>query len=119
MKFLIDARLPSRLQLWLAEKGHDTVHTLDLPDRNKTEDRKVAAVADSENRILISKDTDFLRLKILNNTPERLLLVTTGNINNSTLIGLFESNFGLIERLFGSFEIVELGNAFVVGRNAN
>lgn len=119
MKFLIDAQLPFKIKLWLTEKGHDTVHTLDLPDRNNTEDRKVAAVADSENRILISKDTDFIRLKVLNNTPKRLLLVTTGNIDNSSLIGLIESNFELIERLFESFEIVELGNAFVVGRNPN
>lgn len=119
MKFLVDAQLPSRLKFWLTAKGFDCSHTLDLARGNKTKDSDIAAVADNEARILVSKDSDFLSMKILKGTPQRLLLVTTGNIDNATLVNIFESNFQVIEHLFQSFEIVEIGNAFVAGKNVN
>ena len=34
MKFLVDAQLPRRLCAVLAGRGHDAIHTLDLPDSN-------------------------------------------------------------------------------------
>lgn len=117
MKFIVDAQLPWRLKLWLAEKGLDVIHTEDLPERNKTHDIEIANLANTGNRILISKDGDFLKLKILQNKPRRLLLITTGNISNNDLLDLFARNFEIIAKLFDSFEIVELNNSFVLGRN--
>jgi predicted nuclease of predicted toxin-antitoxin system len=38
MKFLVDAHLPRRLCADLASRGHDALHTLDLPVRNATGD---------------------------------------------------------------------------------
>jgi predicted nuclease of predicted toxin-antitoxin system len=38
MKFLIDAHLPMRLANWLKEKGHDVIHTRELPHKNQTDD---------------------------------------------------------------------------------
>ena len=38
MNFLIDANLPRHLVNIFQERGHDTVHTLDLPDGNLTSD---------------------------------------------------------------------------------
>lgn len=117
MKFLIDAQLPSSLKSWLNRTEHDSIHTLDLAEKNRTSDLDIANLADAESRILISKDKDFLSLKILKQRPKQLLLVTTGNIDNATLIRLFEANFETVAALFKSFEIVEFGNSFVVGRN--
>lgn len=117
MKFLIDAQLPWQLRTWLIQQGFEALHTEDLPNRNKTTDLDIADIANSRNCILISKDSDFLKLKILQNRPRLLLLVTTGNINNSDLLKLFSANFEIISKLFESFEIVELNNTFVSGRN--
>lgn len=36
MKFLVDAQLPMRVCAWLAEAGHDAIHTLDLVHGNRT-----------------------------------------------------------------------------------
>jgi predicted nuclease of predicted toxin-antitoxin system len=36
MKFLVDAQLPRRLIHRLREAGHDAIHTLDLPDGNRS-----------------------------------------------------------------------------------
>lgn len=36
MKFLVDAQLPKRLAQRLQAAGYDTLHTLDLPEQNRT-----------------------------------------------------------------------------------
>lgn len=64
MKFLIDAQLPYRLKLWLIENQFDAIHTDDLPERNLTADLTIADFADQECRTVISKDSDFLKLRI-------------------------------------------------------
>lgn len=117
MQFLIDAQLPLEVKHWLSERGHDALHTLDLPKQNRTEDHEIAEFADSEGRILISKDRDFLNLKMVKGTPKRLLLVTTGNIRNPELIRILDLNLETITELFQTFEIVEFGNTYVVGKN--
>jgi len=52
VKFLVDAQLPRRVAAWLTSRGHDAMHTLDLPRRNLSSDADACAIADSENREL-------------------------------------------------------------------
>jgi predicted nuclease of predicted toxin-antitoxin system len=40
MNFLLDAQLPRRMTAWLITAGCDAVHTLDLPDGNRTTDEQ-------------------------------------------------------------------------------
>lgn len=80
MKFIIDAHLPWRLVEWLNNAGHDAVHTSNLPDHNETEDIDIADFAVAENRVIVTKDSDFLKLYVLKGKPSKLLLITTGNI---------------------------------------
>ena len=115
MKFLVDAQLPYRLKSWLLAKGFDAIHTTDLPAQNLSADWDIVQVADAEARIVISKDSDFLKLHILRKRPTRLLMITTGNIINQQLIELFERNFETILQLFESYAVVEINNSFVVG----
>lgn len=115
MKFLIDAQLPYRLKLRLIENGFDAIHTDDLPERNLTADLSIADIADKENRTVVSKDSDFLKLRILQGKPPKLLMITTGNIVNKELLALFELNFAVVLKLFNSYDVVEINNQFVVG----
>ncbi len=117
MKFLVDAQLPPALKLWLIANGHDCIHALDLPRKDLSSDTEIADIAMCQGRILISKDSDFVKMILVKDKPERLLIVTTGNIRNSDLLRSFEKNLETAIRLFGDFEIVELGNRFVIGRN--
>lgn len=117
MKFLIDAQLPYRLKHWLVANGFDAIHTRDLPEQNLTADLTIADVADVENRTVISKDSDFLKLHILKNKPKKLLIITTGNIINKDLMTLFERNFETALSLFDSFDVIEINNNFVVGHS--
>ena len=59
MRFLVDAQLPRRFCGWLAEAGHEAVHTLELPHRNQTTDNEILDLAEREQRIVVTKDDDF------------------------------------------------------------
>lgn len=115
MKFLVDAQLPYRLKDWLLAKGFDAIHTIDLPAQNTSSDMDIVQVADSEDRIVISKDSDFLKLHVLRKKPAQLLMITTGNIINQQLLSLFERNFETILLMFESYAVVEINNSFVIG----
>ena len=65
MKFLIDAHLLKRMVSWLTAAGCDTKHTLDLPDKNLTTDAQICDLSELEERIVISKDADFVDSHIL------------------------------------------------------
>ena len=60
MKFLVDAQLPKKLASLLNEAGYDSLHTLELPDRNFTKDSQINQISIKEKRIVISKDLDFI-----------------------------------------------------------
>ena len=86
MKFLVDAQLPKSLSDFLNWRGFDSIHTLDLPQKNNTSDAGVIQLADRDNRIVISKDVDFLNTHLLKLLPKKLVMVKTGNICNKRLI---------------------------------
>lgn len=45
MKFLIDAQLPMRLVRLLQLVGYDTIHTLNLPQKNATPDTEINSIS--------------------------------------------------------------------------
>ena len=109
MRFLLDAQLPRRLALWLTNEGHDAIHTLDLPAGNRTEDARINALSMREERVVVTKDMDFVDARLLRRTPWKLLLVATGNIGNRRLVRLFEDNLDEIVAALESSDFVELG----------
>lgn len=108
MKFLVDAQLPRRLLLALTEAGHNAVHTFDLATGNRTPDSDISAIADKESRVVVTKDSDFVNSFLLNSQPQKLLLVSTGNISNDELLQLFRANLAAIESALSKHRFVEL-----------
>ena len=88
-----------------------------MPEQNLTADLFIADFADNENRTVITKDSDFLKLRILQNKPKKLLMITTGNIVNKDLLVLFEQNFKTAMKLFNSYDVAEMNNFFVIGHD--
>ena len=101
MRFLVDAQLPRRLATWFRSAGHDARHTLDLAQGNRTPDSVLVSIAQREDRIVVTKDDDFVQSHLLANQPEKLLLIATGNISNIALETLLATNMPAIERAFG------------------
>ena len=114
MNFIVDAQLPRKLSNWLTSTGHNAVHTLDLPKANETEDIVISELADAENRIVISKDQDFLDDHLIKDCPKKLLAIKTGNITNKDLINLFEMNFDVIVQLLENHNLVEIDRKSII-----
>ena len=60
MKFIVDVQLPKSLADFLSQKGHVALHTLELPEKNKTTDKQIIEISFKGNYIVITKDDDFL-----------------------------------------------------------
>ncbi|HEX8200461.1 MAG TPA: DUF5615 family PIN-like protein [Isosphaeraceae bacterium] len=116
MNVLIDAQLPRRVAAWFAAAGCDAVHTLDLPDGNRTTDEQVNDVADREQRVVITKDADFVDTHVLRGRPAKLLLISTGNISNRDLEALMVPLMPAIVREFGLHSFLELGRSGITVR---
>ena len=108
MNFLVDAQLPRLLAIRLRELGQSARHTLDLSAGNRTSDQEIAGIADDEDAIVITKDADFLDSHLLNGSPSRLLLVSTGNISNRQLLSLFERHIDQITAALAQGRLLEL-----------
>ncbi len=114
MNFLIDANLPRRLVSLFRERGHRAVHTLDLPDANATDDIAILRYSDEENCVIITKDSDFITSFWLNNHPNKLLLISTGNISNKELESLLVANFEQVVTDLSSNRFVELSREHLI-----
>jgi predicted nuclease of predicted toxin-antitoxin system len=114
VRFLVDTQLPSRLCVALDELDHDAAHVSQLTHGNRSTDAEVAAAADAENRVLVSKDRDFRDSHLLRGQPRRLLAVVTGNISNADLLRIFTDNLDQIVSTFEESRFVELGTDVVV-----
>lgn len=114
MKFLIDAQLPKTLAEFFRERGFDAIHTLELPDKNVTDDLKINRISLAQERIVISKDSDFYDTYSAKQDPYKLLYLTTGNIRNKDLIELFDKNFLLIIHSLQNGSVVEINKTAVI-----
>ncbi|MBR8831892.1 MAG: hypothetical protein N5P05_002611 [Chroococcopsis gigantea SAG 12.99] len=108
MKFLIDAQLPVRLARFLQDSGYDTVHTKDLPEQNSTSDNQINKISIEQERVVITKDSDFVDSFITSQKPYKLLLVSTGNIKNKELETLFAKGLPTIVDSLEKYKYIEL-----------
>jgi len=114
MKCLVDAQLPRRFCGWLRERGHDALHTLDLELGNQTPDCDIILMADREGRIVVTKDDDFVQSFLLRKTPQRLMLVASGNIGNAELERLIIAALPAITEAFATAHYIEIGRNSVI-----
>lgn len=116
MKFLVDAQLPAKLARALDAAGHDAVHTSELHDGNRTTDAQIARQADSDGRIVVTKDADFREGHLLTGSPRRLLIIATGNISNTALLDLLDRHLDTVVTAFTDADFVELRTGELIAR---
>jgi predicted nuclease of predicted toxin-antitoxin system len=92
----------------LTGAGHDAVHTRQLTAQNRTTDEVLNAISLKEQRVIVTKDTDFYYSHLLHGKPWKLLLVRTGNIRTRDLKALFERNLPEIIAALELNSLVEL-----------
>lgn len=93
MRFIIDTQLPPKLAKYLKTKGYDSLHTTHFENGHLLKDHAIIEIAKSENRIVITKDSDFSDYYFLKGAPPKVLLLKFGNISNKNLINNFELYF--------------------------
>ncbi len=108
MKFIVDAQLPKSLADFLTQNGHDALHTLSLPKKNKTTDNQILEIALNDNRIVITKDADFLKSFYFKQQPSKLILIKTGNISNEKLLEIFSLHISNIEKILSENSLIEI-----------
>ena len=104
MRFLIDAQLPPALCRWLRERGHEAAHVAEL-GLIAAADAEIANHAEAHDMVLVSKDEDFMVLRL----PDRfaLLWLRCGNATNRALAAWLEPRWAQVEAL------LEAGERFV------
>ncbi len=108
MKFLIDAHLPPGLRHVFAAAGHDAMHTLDLPEQNASRDGILDSVSMAEQRVVVTKDTDFYYSHLLHGRPWKLVLLRTGNMSLRDTRQMFEQHIPAIVTALQTCTLVEL-----------
>jgi predicted nuclease of predicted toxin-antitoxin system len=113
VKFLVDAHLPRRLCAIFVQHGHDATHTLDLPTGNKTKDPVINQLSVLEQRVVVSKDSDFFYSHVLQGRPWKLLLIKTGNISSQDVCALLERHLPTIETVLHTHTLVEIDRSSI------
>lgn len=108
MKFLVDAHLPYGLCNVLRDNGHDVRHTSELVSGNQTSDAVIGELSAFEQRVLISKDTDFYYSHLLRGLPFKLVLIKAGNLRRSEMIELVTRHLPAIEAALEECSLIEL-----------
>jgi predicted nuclease of predicted toxin-antitoxin system len=110
VRFVVDAQLPPRLARWLGDGGHEAVHVQDLPGGLTLPDAALWDFARCEQRVVISKDKDFLDLAAVRGTPPKVMVIGLGNASTSALLSALEEALPL---LIAQLERPEVGVAIL------
>jgi predicted nuclease of predicted toxin-antitoxin system len=108
VKFLIDNQLPAALARHLQSWGLDCIHVMEA-GLEQASDADICRYAAAEERIIISKDEDFLYLASRPSATVRLVWVRLGNCRTSVLLEAFNQLRPMIEsRLRAGDQIIEI-----------
>ena len=75
-------------------------------------DQEIIELAIFENRIIVTKDQDFLDHYLMKGSPPTVLMIQTGNASNRVLLSLVQHNRDLIMGMFSEgAEVILLSKA--------
>ncbi|GAB4243192.1 MAG: hypothetical protein Tsb0034_20970 [Ekhidna sp.] len=114
MRLLIDAQLPYKLCEILQDLGLEAIHVIELENGDESTDQEIIDYADKNEWIVLSKDVDFYHSHMTMKSPQRLFLVSTGNLKNRKLFDLFRNNILLIKKALETSDFVELNNTGII-----
>jgi predicted nuclease of predicted toxin-antitoxin system len=107
MRFLVDAQLPPALADWLRQHGQEAEHVFDRGLTN-ADDPVIWAYAVQFQLILITKDEDFLAIRVTSGGPA-VVWLRIGNATNRALLKWFAPRFpAILAALAANEPVVEV-----------
>lgn len=109
MKFLVDNALSRSVAVGLRSVGHDRIHVRDR-QLQPASDASIFALAASEDRILISEDTDFgTLLALLEEVKPSVILLRRGPKKPAAQLQLLLANLPAVKEfaLRGSIIVIQ------------
>ena len=97
MKFVRDVNIAIRIAKFLVTQGAETIHVNQLPKKWHTADAVIREIADAQDLIVISKDSDFRDSFLLRRTPKKLVHVCLGNAATEDIIDLLRRDWLLLK----------------------
>jgi len=108
MKVIVDNQLPLQLAIHLRSWGLDSVHVLEN-GLEQSSDLEIWSRALDEDRVVVSKDEDFVILASRPGDSGRLIWVRLGNCRNVALLAAFDAaRVGLIHAINTRQRVIEL-----------
>ncbi len=106
----LDAQLSPAMAPWLCERfGLEAVSLQQLGLRD-AEDSEIFEKARAASAIVITKDSDFMKLVERHGPPPQIVLLTLGNTSNARLRAVFERNWARVASLLTAGEpLIEIG----------
>ncbi len=101
MRFLIDANLPYRFELWRDERFQ---HVFDLGDT--WPDSEIWQYARAHDLVIVSKDTDFSDWIMLADPPPRVIHLRVGNMRMRDFHSFLTQAWPQISMLIESHKLV-------------
>ncbi len=111
MTIWVDAHLSPRIARWISANFPVIAHPLREIGLRDAEDDDIFAAARAANVILLTKDSDFVRLLEQHGSPPRILWLTCGNTSDMALQQIFGRNLSTaLSLLDGGENLVEIGS---------
>lgn len=106
----LDAQLSPAMAPWLCERfGVDALSLQRLGLRD-AEDQEIFEKAREAKAVVITKDSDFVKLVERHGPPPQIVLLTLGNTSNARLRAVFERNWTQVAQLLTAGEpLIEIG----------
>lgn len=84
------------LEIYSLQKALSCIHTSDLLLGNRTSDKSINEISIQEKRIVITKDSDFLKSFFAKKEPYKLIFRKLGNTSKNDLFSFFMEKFDQI-----------------------
>ena len=112
MKLLFDQNISHRILKILSNEfeGSTTVKNEKLIDSS---DKAIWEFAKKSNYTIVTQDSDFNDLNLLNGFPPKIIWIRTGNLKTEELANILKNHFGELKDFennqnFGCFEILAI-----------
>ena len=85
--------------------------------KNRTKDTQINDISIEQNRIVISKDLDFVESLLVSDKPYKLIYVAVGNVSNKELLEIFGKNIDKIVKCIEDSRLIEITKSKIIVKN--